>query len=343
MKTLLKASLILLAGFISTVFSMDANGWASTGEIICAFENRIGGDPRIFNRPNYVKPLINNLGNIYNSNWFVNASIAKSFSLEAGIPIALIPIGNDDKSFNENGVQVPTIFGTHGDTNQDSLVRLMDNTVYGNEDLNGLGVLTIPYAQLGASFYHARAVFRFMMLPSISELNSFKLFGFGLQYSFGYLFQDKLPSVAQNLDVSLGFGYTTNSIRYQPKDYKGTLNLNNTAFTINLITGYKLFRFIEIMMSLGYQYANMESSGHLMSESFIANGQPLPSGSEIINPNISVKGNNGFKFGLEIAFQLGTSFHPVVGFDYAGKSSFTTNVLYFKQQFGEDKESSSNK
>ena len=34
---------------------------------------------------------------------------------------------------------------------------------------------------------------------------------------------------------------------------------------------------------------------------------------------------------------MGKSFHPVVGFDYAGKSSFTTNVLYFKQQFGEDK------
>jgi hypothetical protein len=57
---------------------------------------------------------------------------------------------------------------------------------------------------------------------------------------------------------------------------------------------------------------------------------------QTINPNISVKGNNGFKFGIAVAFQLGTSFHPVVGFDYAGKSSFTTNILYFRQQFGED-------
>lgn len=31
------------------------------------------------------------------------------------------------------------------------------------------------------------------------------------------------------------------------------------------------------------------------------------------------------------------SFHPVIGYDYAGKSSFTTNVLYFKSQFGKDK------
>jgi hypothetical protein len=56
-----------------------------------------------------------------------------------------------------------------------------------------------------------------------------------------------------------------------------------------------------------------------------------------IDPDITVEGNNGFRFGLEVAFQLGKSFHPVVGFDYAGKSSWTTNVLYFKQQFGEDK------
>ena len=41
--------------------------------------------------------------------------------------------------------------------------------------------------------------------------------------------------------------------------------------------------------------------------------------------------------GIAVAFQIGTSFHPVLGYDYAGKSSFTTNVLYFKQQFGKDK------
>ena len=91
------------------------------------------------------------------------------------------------------------------------------------------------------------------------------------------------------------------------------------------------------MMTLGYQYANMASSGHMTCLATETGGVPSPHYGQTINPNISVKGNNGFKFGLEVAFSLGASFHPVLGFDYAGKSSFTTNILYFKQQFGEDK------
>jgi hypothetical protein len=55
-----------------------------------------------------------------------------------------------------------------------------------------------------------------------------------------------------------------------------------------------------------------------------------------IYPDITVKGNNGFRFGIAIALQI-SSLHPVLGYDYAGKSSFTTNVLYFRQQFGKDK------
>ena len=55
-----------------------------------------------------------------------------------------------------------------------------------------------------------------------------------------------------------------------------------------------------------------------------------------ISPDITVKGNNGFRFSLAVAFQLGKTYHPVIGFDYAGKSSFTLNALYLRQQFGED-------
>ena len=87
---------------------------------------------------------------------------------------------------------------------------------------------------------------------------------------------------------------------------------------------------VEVLLTLGYQSASMASSGHLVSHAEGWNGQE-------INPNLTVDGNDGFKFGIAVAFQFGSSFHPVLGYDYAGKSSFTTNVLYFKQQFGKDK------
>ena len=318
--------LFLISGLClaATVGAMDDKGYASIYESIAAFEDRPGGDPKMFNRPGYVKPIIGNLGNVLNSNWYISSSIPESMTFEAGLPFALIPIGGDDRTFTENGASVPTIFGDHGDPQN------YDPTIYGNETLNNLGVFTYPYLQLAGGYYHARLVLRGMWLPAVSELQKFNLIGIGLQYSFGHLFQYMLPKPAQGLDVSLVLGYSSSGISYQPEDYEGTLDLDISAFTFDLVVGYKPVEIVEVMLTLGYQSASMASSGHLVSHAEGWNGA-------FIDPNISVDGNCGFKFGLAVAFQVGSSFHPVLGYDYAGKSSFTTNVLYFKQQFGKDK------
>jgi hypothetical protein len=330
MKMPFKLFLVLGLCLTTVTTAMDDKGYASIYESIAAFENRPGSEnlpgieSKIFNRPGYVKPIIANLGPVLNSNWYVSASVPESMAFEAGLPFSLIPIGSDDQTFSENGASVPTIFGTHGDPQN------YETTIYGNETLHNLGVFTYPYLQLAGSFYHARLVLRGMWLPSVSELQKFNLIGFGLQYSFGHLFQYMLPKPAQGLDVSLVLGYSSSGISYQPEDYEGTLDLDISAFTFDMVIGYKPLEMVEVLLTLGYQSASMASSGHLVSH---AEGW---SGAEI-NPNITVDGNDGFKFGIAVAFQFGSSFHPVLGYDYAGKSSFTTNVLYFKQQFGKDK------
>ena len=339
-KSALFAFLILGLG---SAFATDEDGWASTYESLSAFQkspvSKDGSLNPYANRPGYVKPIIDNLGNVLNSNWYVSASVPQSFTFEAGLPISIISIGDDDRNYTENAeflgqsiaYETPTIFGDHRD-----MAQADDGRIYGNKTLNGLSLFTYPYIQLGASFYHARVVFRGMFLPSISELRKFNLFGFGLQYSFGHFFQYMLPPAVQPLDVSIVFGYNTSGIGYRPEDYEGELNLDVSTTNFAIVIGYKPVSFIEVMMSLGYQSAEMKSSGNLVctAREF---GQPTGDYGKTITPDITVEGNNGFRFGLEVAFQLGKSFHPVVGFDYAGKSSFTTNVLYFKQQFGEDK------
>ena len=333
MKTLAKYTIAILMGASTIPTAMDDKGWASIYESIAAFENRPGGDVRYFNRPGYVKPIIENLGNVLNSNWYVSANVPQSLAFEFGIPISLIPINDDDRVFTENGVEVPTIFGENHDMTQpyDGM------TVYGNETLNGLGVFTYPYLQLGVSAFHARVVLRGMWLPAVSELRGFSLFGFGLQYSFGRWFQYMLPPAAQGLDVSIVFGHNSSSIGYRPKDYTGQLDLDVSTNTFDVVIGYKPFNFFEVMMTLGYQSATMDASGSLTCQAMEPNGAASAYYGQSINPNISVEGNSGFKFGIAIALQLGKSYHPVVGFDYAGKSSFTTNILYLRQQFGEDK------
>lgn len=335
-KSALFAFLILGLG---SAFATDEDGWASTYESLSAFQKSpVSKDSSLnpyANRPGYVKPIIDNLGNVLNSNWYVSASVPQSFTFEAGLPISIISIGDDDRNYTENAeflgqsiaYETPTIFGDHRD-----MAQADDGRIYGNKTLNGLGLFTYPYIQLGASFYHARVVFRGMFLPSISELRKFNLFGFGLQYSFGHFFQYMLPPAAQPLDVSIVFGYNTSGIGYRPEDYEGELNLDVSTTNFAIVIGYKPVSFIEVMMSLGYQSAEMLSYGELYQIDPYTNFRKNE-----IDPDITVEGNNGFRFGLEVAFQLGKSFHPVVGFDYAGKSSFTTNVLYFKQQFGEDK------
>ena len=340
MKTLAKISLAIVAGLSTFATAMDDKGWASIYESIAAFEDRPDGDARIFNRPGYVKPIIDNLGNVLNSNWYVSANVPQSLAFEFGIPISLIPINDEDRVFSEKDAlgqprDVPTIFGDKWDQTADPFNT--NNYVQGNETLNGLGVFTYPYLQLGVSAFHARVVFRGMWLPAISELRGFSLLGFGLQYSFGRWFQYMLPPAAQGLDVSLVFGYNSSSVGYRPKDYTGQLDLDISAYTFDVVIGYKPFSFFEVMMTLGYQSATMEASGHLLCEAKDANGAYSAYYGQEINPNISVDGNSGFKFGIAIAFQLGKTYHPVVGFDYAGKSSFTTNLVYLRQQFGEDK------
>ena len=337
-KCALLASLVL--GF-GSAFATDEKGWASTYESLSAFQsspvNLDGSINPYANRPGYVKPIIDNLGNVLNSNWYISASVPQSFTFEAGLPVSLILIGDDDQTYQGPSnipndplrYDVPTIMGSSGPA--------FDQTfVYGNKTLNGLGVFTYPYLQLGASFYHARVVFRGMFLPSISELTKFNLFGFGLQYSFGHFFQYMLPPAAQPLDVSLVFGYNTSGIGYRPEEYEGSLDLDVSTVNFSVVVGYRVLGFVEVMMSFGYQSAEMKSSGNLLC---VAKeyGQCTADYGKTITPDITVDGNNGLRFGLEVAFQLGKSFHPVVGFDYAGKSSFTTNVLYFRQQFGEDK------
>ncbi|MCQ2092043.1 MAG: hypothetical protein MJY85_05135 [Fibrobacter sp.] len=319
MKTINKLITLFMMATAISAYAADINGWATTTETLNAFV-------KANNRAGYVKPIIDNIGNVLNSNWFSGSTIDKGFAFEAGMPFALVPIGDDDKVYKSpySNNKIPSIFGRRCRADE----ACNNGTIYGNETLNGLPLFTYPYMQMGFSFYHARLVLRGMWLPAISELQGFNLWGAGLQYSFGHLYK-KDKNAVKSLDISLLFGYNSSTVKYQPKEYKSPLVLDITALTADVIIGYKPIKEMEIMATFGYQYTNMDASGKMTVKddyAFLGN----------IKPDQSVQGNSGFKFGIEMAFTLGNMFHPVVGFDYAGKSSFTTNLLYFKQQNGKE-------
>ena len=72
---------------------MDADGWATERETMSAFDSRFG------DRTGYVKPIVDNLGNVLNSNWFVSASVPQSFTFEEGVPISIISINDDESTY----------------------------------------------------------------------------------------------------------------------------------------------------------------------------------------------------------------------------------------------------
>ncbi len=320
--------LLTLLFVLST--SCFAAEWASIYHSLLAFDERSGIPDA--NRPGYVKPIATNLGTVLNSNWFSSASVPQNFTFEAGLPITLVPITNADREYAGGA---PTIMGDKkaewGETNPNISCTTAPgcHTVNGNKNLHNLGVFTYPYLQVAGSFYHARLVLRGMLLPAISELRSFNLFGFGLQYSFGHLFAYRLPRALQGFDISLAFGMNFSGIGYRPDDYKGSLDLDFTTTHFMLLAGYKPIRAVEIILGLGYETSNMKSGGHLISE---AEGSY---GAEIY-PTLEVSGKNGFRLSLSASFAIGSSFNPVIGADFGTKTSFTTNVLYFKQTFGKE-------
>lgn len=316
----------ILLAILFFAFGSAFADWASIYHSMIAFDER----PEIIdgNRPGYVKPIITQLGTVLNGNWVHSANVPLSFSFDAGLPITLSLISDDDRKYTKSGT--PTIFGENLPTyNYNPDIQCSSfpycHEVSGNETLNSLGVFSYPIAQAGFSYYHARVVLRGMWLPEISELKSFSLFGFGLQYSFGYLFQYALPKEIQSLNVSLAFGYNTSSIGYTPEDYTGQLDLDVSTKSFQMVVGYSPVPFMELMLSIGYETANMKSGGSLVTPT-----------AQTILPTLELDGTNGFRLGLEVAFTLGSSYHPVVGANFGTRTAFNTNILYFTQTFGTD-------
>jgi len=317
----MKRIILSMGLFASTIFSAD---WSSNYQSMAAFDPNLAEG----NRPGYIKPLATYIGSVLNANWLTSVSIPQNFSFEAGLPFNIVFIDDQDRTYSNSDVS--TIFGGQEEYVWDT--ELQRDVIGGNEDLNGLSIFTLPYLQLGFSYYHAKILLRGMYFPSVSELQGYNLLGFGLQYSFGHFFIDKLPPALRDFDVSLLFGYNSAFIGYTPEDFTGELNLDFTTTHTMFVIGYKPIEAVEIMLSMGYETSEMASSGHLVAPSDA--GEVGAGGA--INPGLTVNGRSGFRMEIEFAFSIGTSFHPVIGADFGATNAINTNVLYFNQTFGEE-------
>ncbi len=303
--------------FAATVFAGSAFSaeWASDYQSMSAFNKDAG-------RKSYVKPIATYFGTVLNGSWISTASLPKGFSFDAGMPFQIAFVESGDRNYDittaAGTVELPTIFGGK-----------FDGGLGGNEDLHGLSVFTLPHLQLGLGFFHTRIAFRGMYIPSISELQGYRLLSFGIQHSFGHIFVEKLPAALRGFDVSLFFGYNSAYIGYTPDKWSGKLDLDfGTTYTA-IVFGYKPIQSVELMLSLGYQTVSMD-----------AGGTPTDPDYGAIDANVSVDGRGGCRLGFEVAFSLGESYRPVIGYNVGANSSINANIIHFGKSFGDGDRSS---
>ncbi len=296
-----------------------AADWSSSYQTMTAFDKtRSEG-----NRPGYVKPLATYFSAVQNGSWLTGVTVPKGVSFEIGLPINLAFIADRDRKYSSAGVA--TIFGKKEEYIYNP--ELGRNVIGGNENLNALSVFTVPALQAGVGFYHAKILLRAMWLPSISELKGYNQLGFALQYSFGQYFREHLPPALKSLDVGLLWGYNNTDVSYTPDKYAGSLDLDFSSHQIMIAFGYSPVKPVEIMLSFGYETSNMDASGKVWQEE---------SPGDVILPNMNIDGRSGFRMGIEIAFTLGQSFHPVLGPGIGAANTMNANLIYFKQSFGKE-------
>ena len=157
---------ILFFVFIFSISAFAAE-WASDYQSMIAFQKNV-------NREGYVKPIATYMGTILNGSWLSTASVERRLAFEAGMPFQIALIESGDREYHSSVYgDVPTIFGSKADLG-----------LGGNEDLHGISVFTLPYLQLGVSFFYTRLVFRGIYCPSVSEFQGDHLLAGGVQHSF---------------------------------------------------------------------------------------------------------------------------------------------------------------
>lgn len=336
-----RLSVLLAAGF---VVSAQAEG--SLQRTLKAFEDK----------PGYVQPLATWFGTFTNQDWFQSARVGDGFGWDFSLPIGIGFLDSDDHTYTStfdsncdklraqgynlpadkcpSSYTVPTIVGPATNvhyyrydidpTDASGQGVVLTDGGYaddGDENLRKISTLGMTWAQLGFSYRHARVAMRFMALPEISELSTYRHLGFGLQYSLGHFFAHKLPP-AHPVDVSLATTYNFIKVGYSPKDYTGELVMDIFTQWHALVVGTRFGQHVELFTELGYETSNIESSGHLV---------PKVEGNDEISPRVSVDGRNGFKASINIALHFG-NYQPVLGISRGAQTGVNAGILNFGKE-----------
>ena len=323
---------------VLALLAADLSRAASVDEVVKSFEKDKG----------YIQPFATLFGSMTNSGWYQSASVARGFSFYLGMPINLVQISDDDRTFKgsipDNGCIAYHKDNPSGKTSCPESIGYTGQTIFGkgkgptlsmhNYDLAtktvtpGIDTLTsdglagvaamnwIPFGmpQIGISYYHTELKLRYIALPL--QVVSMSMPGFGLQHDFAWA----MPN--SPVHASLAANWTLLSAEWTPGgDISGKMKLDGSAATYNALAGWTWKNWLEVFTEIGWETASLKSSGSL-----ILNAKK--STAELVKPNLTMEGRNGFRMSLNLAFHLG--YDAVLGQNIGADFGNQVSVLAYR-------------
>jgi hypothetical protein len=314
---------------------------ASLDDVVKEFEKSEG----------YVQPLATLFGSMTNSGWYQSASVPRGFGFYVGLPINFTQIGDDDREYKGSfpdqgcilyhqdqpggttpcpesvGYTGPTLFGKgkgptvktknyNPNSNTFSSTDINNLTSDGDPTMSSFNWLPFAQPQLSFSYFHTEAKFRYIALPL--DIFSVSLPAFGLQHDFAWA----MPN--SPVHASLAANWSFLSAEWTPgENIDGTLTLDGSSAFYGAVVGWTWKNWLEVFTEIGYETATVKTGGNLIIND--EDGQNAP---QVVKPNLTLEGRNGFRMALNVAFHLG--YDAVIGQNIGAELGNQLSILAYR-------------
>jgi hypothetical protein len=327
------------AALASIGLARPAHAEVSLNDLVKSFEDN----------KDYVQPFATLFGSMSNSGWYQSSAVPRGFSFYIGLPLTSVLIADDDRSYsgtwvdngckeyhkqNPSGTQsctesksysAPTIFGRgKGPVLDSNVYNPITNSLStppfhvpqndGNPDLASLNWLPFGEPQISVSYYHTELKMRYLAVPAPTVFIS--LPGMGIQHDLASF----LPPLPVNISVAAN--WTWLSAEWTPgKKIKGNMTMDGTAAFYGVLTGYTYKKWLEVFAEMGWETASIKTGGKL---TITEEGEA----DQIVKPNLTLEGRNGFRAGLNVALHFG--YDAVLGQNFGANLGNSVGVLAYR-------------
>ena len=324
--------MLLLAPGLSRAASID--------EVVKAFEKD----------DEYVKPFATFFGSMTNSGWYQSAAVPRGFSFYIGLPLNATLISDDDREYTTTWVDkgcvayhkdvpgganacresskltAPTLFGKgKGPTTYTSVYDPASKTIFdsiptlhsdGIPEVAAFNWLPFGEPQLGVSYFHTEAKFRYFALPL--DIVSVSLPAFGLQHDFAWA----MPNNPVHLSVAANWSFLT--AEWKPgSNIDGSLKLEGTSACYGLLAGWTWKSWLEVFTEVGWETSSIKSSGKLT-----IHDKKKIEADQVVRPALTLDGRNGFRMALNLAFHIG--YDAVLGQNFGADLGNQVGLLAYR-------------